>query len=314
MTTLSTTRGGRRAAGASARRPRRHSQRAHQTRTAYLFLTPAVLVLAVFVLWPMIDALRLSFTDDSIFGPPGWVGLDNYTALASDANFTGALGHTLYYAVVTTPVSVAIALALAVLLNRRIPGRSFFRAVIFLPFVVSLAVVAIAWTFLFDPQLGFVTHHLAQIGLRTGNGIRDPHWAMIGIMAVGIWRNVGFFMVMFLAGLQSIPREVYEAATVDGAGAWRRFRNVTWPLLSNTTMFVAIIATIFSFQAFDQVYVMTNGGPYFKTETLLMYIYRTGFTNYKMGYASAISWVLVAIILVLSLGQLAYFSRRTVKY
>ena len=137
---------------------------------------------------------------------------------------------------------------------------------------------------------------------------------MVGIMAVGIWRNVGFFMVMFLAGLQSVPREMYEAATVDGAGPWRRFCNVTWPLLSNTTMFVAIIATIFSFQAFDQIYVMTSGGPYFRTETLLMYIYRTGFTNYKMGYAAAISWVLVAIILVLSLGQLAYFSRRTVKY
>lgn len=314
MSTTSTREGGRRTVRAAATRPPRRRRSSHHTRTAYAFLAPALLVLGLFVIWPMVDALRLSFTDDSIFGPSHWLGLANYRHLASDAGFRGALWHTVVYALVTTPVSVAIALGLAVLLDRRLPGRGFFRTVVFLPFVASLAIVAIAWTFLFDPQLGFVTHQLARVGIDTGQGIRDPHWAMVGIIAVGVWRNVGFFMVMFLAGLQSVPREMYDAAKVDGAGGWQRFTNVTWPLLSNTTMFVTMIGTIFSFQAFDQIYVMTGGGPYFSTETLLMFIYRTGFTDYQMGYASAVSWVLVAIILALSLGQLAWFSRRTVRY
>jgi ABC-type sugar transport system permease subunit len=159
-----------------------------------------------------------------------------------------------------------------------------------------------------------VNHWLNQIGLSIGDGVRDPQWAMPAVMLVGIWRNTGFFMVMYLAGLQSIPRELQEAAAIDGAGTLGRFRHITWPLLSNTTMFVMIIASIFAFQAFDQMYVMTGGGPFFRTETLVMLIFNTGFRNFQMGYASAMSWALVAIILVLSLAQIAYFRKRAVRY
>jgi ABC-type sugar transport system permease subunit len=299
-------------------RPRRIRRRSpverRRTRTALAFLAPALTVISVFVLWPMGTALRTSFTDARILGDVEWVGADNYVRLVSDDRFTNALANSALYAVVTTPVSVGLALAFALLLNRALPLRGLFRGVLFLPFVVSLGIVAIAWAFVLDPQVGLVNHWLAQVGLSIGDGVRDPAWAMPAVMLVGVWRNVGFFMVMYLAGLQSIPREMQEAAVIDGAGPLKRFRYVTWPLLSNTTMFVMIIASIFAFQAFDQMFVMTAGGPFFRTETLVLLIYRTGFANFEMGYASAMSWVLVLIILVLSMAQIAYFRRRVVRY
>lgn len=299
--------------------PREHRRRPfvgrRRARTAYAFLAPAFTVIGVFVLWPMVSALRTSFTETRIIGPAEWVGFENYTRLVSDERFTNALGNTAVYAVVTTPVSVGLALGFALLLNRRIPGRGLFRAALFFPFVTSLGIVSIAWAFLLDPQIGLVNLWLGRIGLSIGDGVRDPQWAMPAVMLVGIWRNVGFFMVMYLAGLQSIPREMQEAAVIDGAGPVSRFRYLTWPLLSNTTMFVMIIASIFAFQAFDQMYVMTAGGPFFRTETLVMLIFSTGFSRgFQMGYAAAMSWVLVVIILALSLAQVAYFRRRVVQY
>lgn len=294
----------------------RHGMRLERRRAwaAFGFLAPALTVISVFVLWPMVSALRTSFASSQIIGPAEWVGIDNYVRLFSDDRFSNALSNSALYALVTTPVSVALALAFALLLNRAVPARGLFRAVLFFPFVASLGIASIAWAFVLDPQIGLVANWLGQAGLPIGDGIRDPRWAMPAVMLVGIWRNTGFFMVMYLAGLQSIPREFNEAAVIDGAGPVQRFRYVTWPLLSNTTMFVMIIAAIFAFQAFDQMYVMTAGGPYFRTETLVMLIYHTGFSNFEMGYASAMSWVLVAIILALSLLQIAYFRKRAVTY
>lgn len=302
-------------AGPRPARPRRRVLlERRRARAAWLFLAPALLVLVAFVLWPMANALWLSFTDAGLISAGEFVGLDNYLALASDERFTNALGNTALYAVVTVPVSVVLALALAVALNRGLRARGFFRATFFLPFVASLSITAIAWSFLFDPLVGAIPAWLGQVGVSLGNGVRDPHLAIWIVMFVGIWRNVGFFMVMFLAGLQSIPRELTEAATLDGAGPWGRFRRVTLPLLSNTTMFVAIIAVIFSFQAFDQMYVMTAGGPFFRTETLVMLVYNRAFDNYEMGSATAMSWVLVVLVLAVSLVQLGYFRRREVRY
>jgi multiple sugar transport system permease protein len=296
------------------RRRRRSPIERRRTLTALSFLAPALTVIAVFVIGPMISALRTSFTDARIIGGGEWLGAENYRRLLDDDRFTNALSNTAVYALVTTPVSVALALGAALLLNRAIPARGFFRAVLFFPFVASLGIISIAWAFVLDPQVGIVNHWLAQIGLSIGDGVRDPDWAMPAVILVGIWRNTGFFMVMYLAGLQTIPREFQEAAAIDGAGAIRRFRHITWPLLANTTMFVTIIASIFSFQAFDQMYVMTAGGPFFSTETLVMLIFDTGFQDFEMGYASAMSWALVLIIMALSLGQMAYFRRRTVQY
>jgi multiple sugar transport system permease protein len=297
------------------REPFATKARRRRTLTAYAFMLPSLIVLAAFMFYPLIRAAWLSLTNYAFFGSSHFIGLDNYLQLMHNPQFWGDLVNTAYYAGVTTPVSVVLALALALLLNRRqLPARGALRAAIFLPAVVSLAVAAIPFRLMFEPSIGFATFWLATIGIHTSDWLTSPTLAMPAVIIVGIWKNVGFYMVIYLAGLQTIPPELYEAATLDGASPWRRFRRITLPLLTNTTMFVTIIALIASFQAFDQIYVMTGGGPAFSTETLVMLIYREGFENFQMGYASAIGYVLLLIILVLSLFQMRFFNRRIVRY
>ena len=293
---------------------RRGGLRRRQALRAYGFVAPSVVILGAFMAWPLVSSLRLSFYDSSQFGSDTFLGLGNYRALLHDTVFRGDLVRTLVYAVVVTPLTVGLAVLLAVMLNRRLAGRSFFRAAIFVPAVLSLGVMSIAWDFLFDPNIGLLPRWLAPVGISLGNGVADPHLALAYVMLVGIWKNVGFYMVMYLAGLATIPRELYEAAEVDGARPWQKFRSITWPLLSNTSAFVFVIAAIASLQAFDQVYVMTRGGPFFQSETLVYLIYRKGFQDFQFGYASAVSWVLLVIVLVISLVQNAFFSRRQVTY
>jgi multiple sugar transport system permease protein len=294
------------------RRLRTSSRRAI---TAWLFLAPSLAVLAVFMVYPMMQAAYLSMTDYNLIRAAEWVGLDNYVELFGDAAFWNAFWNTVLYAVVVTPVTVVLALALAVFLDRQFIGRAFVRTAIFLPFIVSLGIIAIAWSFLMDPNIGLLTYWLSQAGVVSSQGIlSDPTWAMPAVMFVGVWKNVGFYMVIYLAGLQSIPQELREAARLDGADAWQRFRHVTLPLLSNQTMLVSVMALIATLQAFDQIYVMTHGGPFFKTETLVMLIYREGFQELRFGYGAAISWVLLLFVLVLSLIQYGFFQRRQVRF
>jgi multiple sugar transport system permease protein len=290
------------------------SRRGRQARAAWLFLTPSLAVLAAFVVWPMIQAAYLSMTDYNLMQAARFVGLDNYRALWHDPAVRNALGNTLLYAAVSTPVSVVLALALALFLNRSMPLRGFLRSAVFLPFVMSLGVVSIAWAFLLDPNIGLLTEWLAKLGLVTQQGLlTDPSTAMPAVIMVGVWKNLGFYMVMYLAGLQAIPAELYDAARVDGAGPWQRVRHVTWPLLANQTMLITIMAAIGTLQAFDQIYVMTHGGPFFKTETLVMLTYRIGFEQNRFGYAAAVSWVLLVLVFALSMLQFAYFRKRAVR-
>ena len=283
--------------------------------TAYLFMLPSLVVLAVFMFYPLLRAGWLSLTDYSFFGVSHFIGLANYRHLIHDPQFWQDLRNTVYYAAVVTPASIAIALGLALLLNRKgLPGRGLFRAAIFLPAVVSFAVSALAFKFMFTPSIGLVTYWLGALGVHTTDWLDNIGLAMPAVIIVGVWKNVGYYMVIFIAGLQTIPRDLHEAAALDGASAWRRFRSVTLPLLNNTTMFVTIVAFITAFQAFDQIYVMTDGGPAFSTETLVMLIYRQAFQNFQMGYASAIANVLLLVVLVLSLAQVRFFSRRMVRY
>jgi multiple sugar transport system permease protein len=300
---------------ARLRKPFATKARRRRLLTAYAFMTPSLIVLAVFMFYPLFRAAWLSLTNYAFFGASHFVGLSNYIQLAHNPQFWGDLVNTAYYAGVTTPVSVALALALALLLNRRrLPGRGVLRAAIFLPAVVSLAVAAIPFRLMFTPSIGFATYWLAKFGIHTSDWLTSPVLAMPAVIIVGIWKNVGFYMVIYLAGLQTIPKEIYEAATIDGARSWSRFWRITLPLLTNTTMFVTVISLIASFQAFDQIYVMTGGGPAFSTETLVMLLYREGFENFQMGYASAIGYVLLLVILVLSLLQMRFFNRRIVRY
>jgi len=300
--------------GSSGTRTWRVTSKTRQALTAWMFIAPAGVIIAVFVFWTLFESLRTSFTDDSGFGSAAWVGLENYSRLLTDERFTNAMGNTLVYAAVVVPVSIAVALGLAVLLNRNMPFRGFFRVAVFLPFVTSLGISSMAWWAMLNPHAGIIPAWFEIFGISMGNGIQDPALAMPFVMMVGVWRDVGFFMVMYLGGLQSVPRELKESAQIDGASTWRSFWNVTWPLLSNTTMFVGIMALVFSFQAFDQIYIMTGGGPYFHTETLVLYIFSTAVERYQLGYASAISWVLVLLVFAVSLLQVGYFSKKAVQY
>jgi multiple sugar transport system permease protein len=293
--------GGRRGAIAERRR----------TLTALAFLAPALITLGIFVAWPMLQALRLSFTDASGFGAEEWIGLENYVRVFTDPDILDAMLNTLWYTVLFTPTAVVSALLLALVLNSpALPFRGFFRTALFLPFIVSLAVAAFAWSYLLDPRLGLLNYWLQGAGVQLGDVLEDPVLAMPAVAMVAVWKNFGFYMVIFLAGLQDIPASLYEAARMDGAGAWRRFTNVTLPLLSNTLAFVLIFALIAALQAFDQIYVMTGGGPYGHTQTIVMEIYQSGFRKLNLGFASALSYVLLIATLLLSIVQFVFFGRR----
>ncbi|SDQ12844.1 multiple sugar transport system permease protein [Curtobacterium sp. UNCCL20] len=275
------------------------------------FLAPAIVILGAFVLWPMISALRLSFTDASGFGDPSFVGLANYVRVFTDPDVLRSIGNTALYAVLFTPVAIAVALALALALNHpALPFRGFFRSALFLPFIVSLAVAAFAWSYLLDPQIGLLNHWLQVVGIRLGNVLQDPTLAMPTVVLVAVWKSFGFYMVIFLAGLQEIPTSLYEAAQLDGANGRQRFTNVTFPMLSNTMAFVVIVALIAALQAFDQIYVLTGGGPYRSTETIVMQVYQSGFKDLDLGFASALAYVLLIATLLLSLVQFLFFGKR----
>ncbi|MDF2558717.1 carbohydrate ABC transporter permease [Microbacterium sp. AGC62] len=279
--------------------------------TILAFLVPALTILALFVFWPMLSALRLSFTDASGFGLEEYVGFANYVEVFTDPEMLQAMSNTVLYTVLFTPVAVVLALLLALALNSpNLPLRGMFRTWLFLPFIVSLAVAAFAWQYLLDPQVGLLNYWLQAFGIRIGNVLQDPVLAMPTVVLVAVWKNFAFYMIVFLAGLQEIPKSLYEAANMDGAGPIARFRNVTLPLLGNTTGFVLIIATIAALQAFDQIYVLTGGGPYRSTQTIVMQIYQSGFRDLELGFASAVSYVLLIATLVLSLVQFALSGRR----
>lgn len=290
------------------------SLRRRQLLSAYAFVTPSVVILGLFVIWPLISSARLSFFRSSLLGSSTFIGFENYTTMFHSSAFWGALIRTFVYALIVTPITVGLALVFAIMLNRKLRGRTFFRASLFLPAVLSLGVMGIAWGFLLDPFVGLLPNWLAPLGISFGTGKSDPIVAFIYVSIVGIWKNIGFYMVMYLAGLATIPQELYEAASVDGASPLRQFRSVTWPLLANTSAFVFILATIASMQAFDQIYSMTRGGPYFQTETLAYLLYRKGFQDFDFGYASAIGWVLTLIVFAISVSQRSFFSRREVTY
>lgn len=291
--------------GRGAGRPRR------TTLTALAFLAPAFIVLGVFNAWPMLSALITSFTDASGFGDPDWVGVENYVRAFTDPDIRSAMLNTVWYTVLFAPTAVLLALGLAMLVNSpNLPFRGFFRTSLFIPFIVSLAVAAFAWSYLLDPQVGLLNYWLSASGIRIGNVLQDPVLAMPVVAMVAVWKNFGFYFVVFLAGLQDIPVSLYEAARVDGAGPWTRFRHITLPMLSNTFAFVLIFAMIASLQAFDQIYVMTGGGPYGTTQTVVMEIYTAGFRRLELGFASALSYILLLATLVISLVQFAFFGRK----
>jgi ABC-type sugar transport system permease subunit len=262
----------------------------------------------VFVAYPIVQSLWMSLHDWSFFSPRHrWVGVANYRELLHDSRFWNALKNTAIYTGCVVPLQVGLGLALAVALRRKVRSNMILRSIYFFPVISALATMGIDWKFLLDPNIGIIPHVLTAVGIPSTAFLQSTTWALPSIIVVGVWKSVGFSMVIFLAALQDVPESLLEAAALDGAGAWTRFRWVTLPFLRPSMLFAAIIAMIASMQLFDLVYVMTSGGPLFHTETLVTYLYQVGFQDFRSGYAAAISWVLFMLILLLSIVQLRLF-------
>jgi len=279
---------------------RRFSGRTREAIECYIFMLPVILGLLLFYLGPMIASLYFSFTDYDMLSAAEWVGVENYKALADDDIFWKSLRVTVLYSGVSVPVVLLVALGLALLLNQKFRGVTFFRTIYYLPTVMSGVAVATLWKWIFNTDYGILNLLLEKIGIRGPAWLVDESWAIWALILTSLW-TVGGSMLIFLAGLQSIPGDLYEAAAIDGAGAWSRFRNITVPLLSHVTFFNLILGIIGALQVFTEGFVLTEGGPNNSTLLLSIYLYRNAFEYLKMGYASAIAWVMFMIVLALTL-------------
>jgi multiple sugar transport system permease protein len=277
---------------------------------AYGFLTPALAAIAVFFFVPVVASVLLSVTDFDIYAVASFanlrfVGYGNYFHLLQDPLFWVALKNTAYFVFVAGPLSIAVSLAAAVLLSAKLVRfKAVFRTIFFLPVITTLVAVAVVWRYLYHPRFGLLNYGLSFLGIGPIDWLGDPAWAMPAIILLAVWKNFGFNMVIFIAGLQSIPDRLYEAASLDGAGTRRQFRHVTLPMLAPTFAFVTIITLIGYFQLFAEPYVMTQGGPEQSTLSVVLFMYQEGFRWWNMGYAAAVAFVLFAIILVLTLVSL----------
>jgi multiple sugar transport system permease protein len=266
-------------------------------------LLPSLLGVGIFTLIPVLASFGLSFAQWNLLSPPKWVGFANYAALISEPLFWKVLGNTFVYAFSVVLFEVPIALALAIALNQQGWVVKIFRTVFFLPVVTSMIAIALVWNWIYDPQYGLLNAALGALGIKPIAWLFTTDWALPALIVMGIWKNVGYSMVIFLAGLQNIPDELYEAASIDGANPWQQFLNVTLPMVSPTLFFVTTMSTITAFQIFDSVYMMTQGGPENSTNVAVYWLYQNAFEFFQVGRASAMAYVLFAIILTLTLIQ-----------
>jgi multiple sugar transport system permease protein len=279
----------------------RLTPRTREAITFYIVVLPWIIGFLVFTFGPMGYSVYLSMAKWDIIGTPRWVGLDNYKQLFfKDDLFWTSLKVTAIYSFAGVPLRLALSLILALLLNQAVMFRNFFRTLFYTPSVMSGVAVSLLWMWVFNPEFGVVNHVLAQFGIQGPRWIYDEHWALPSLIIMSLW-GAGSEMIIFLAGLQSVPQALYDAAEVDGAGVWHRFRNVTFPMITPVVLFNLVMGIIGSFQVFTQSYVMTGGGPHYATHFLVLYIYNSAFEYLKMGYAAALAWVLFVVILGLTL-------------
>jgi len=271
--------------------------------TAAMFLLPAAGGILLFSILPIMQAFRISFFDYSLLNPEQvFIGFSNYDRAWTDPVFRVALTNTLLYTVLLVTIQTAAALVLALLLKQQVRGLAFFRSSIFLPVITSLVVISTVWKLMFNSQ-GFINSFLQTVGLGAQPFLASPGQALLSLVFMGVWKDVGFYMLIFLAGLQAIPMELYESAEIDGATKVRRFVWITLPLLRRATVFVIVIGTISAFKVFTPVYLMTDGGPADSTTVIVFYIFRSAFRYFQMGYASAMSFILLGIVLILTVVQ-----------
>ena len=279
---------------------------------AYLLLLPALVLLAAFTHWPAVATVIDSFLSNPKPNRPSvWVGMDNYLTMVEDPVFWQALRNNLWFALGTIPLSIGLALLMAVWVNERLPGRGFLRLAYFTPTVLPMIAVANIWLFFYTPTYGLLEQVGSAFGLPSRNWLGDPSTALVAITVVAIWKEAGFFMIFYLAALQGINPSLREAAAIEGASRWFFFRRVLWPLLMPTTLFVGVNAVINAFRMVDHVFVMTKGGPDNATALLLYHLYEVGFKFWDQGYASAITVVLLVLLATVALLQFFVLDKRT---
>jgi multiple sugar transport system permease protein len=289
-----------------APRPRGHG------RQALWFLAPFLVLYLLFVIGPMLYALVMSFFNSSLVRPGlgDFLGLRNYAEAISSEAFWSSLWHTIWFTILTTPPLVALAFVFALLADRMGRSRWFFRFAFFAPYVLPSAVMALIWTWIYTPAIGLASDWLTRIGVTPPVWLGDPNWAMIAIAIATVWWTLGFNFVLYLAGMQDIPRDLYEAASIDGAGPLQQITSITIPMLGRTTTLVAVLQVIASLKIFDQIYIMTQGGPDFSTRPSLEYIYDVSFTDLRTGYGAAVSMLFFVVVLVVSFVWLAIVRRQ----
>lgn len=277
------------------RKPTLTAYRYRQAIAAHLFVLPALLFFLVWYIYPMLRGIWITFHEWNIVTPPTWIGLKNYTTLAADEDFRSALGKTAYYAL-SMPLKVSLALLLALVMNAKIPFRGFFRTLYFIPVVTSDLATALIWKWIYDPYFGLIAGFTRPLGVEPIPWLTSSTYAMPAIIIYGVWGGLGYSMVLFLAGLQGIAPDYYEAASIDGAGRWQQFRYITLPLLRPMLLFILITSTIAAAQVFTPAYAMTRGGPAGATRVVGLLIYQTGFEYLKMGYAATMALIMFFIM------------------
>ncbi|MHA3704069.1 carbohydrate ABC transporter permease [Jatrophihabitans sp. YIM 134969] len=271
-------------------------------RSAFWFLAPFVLLYLLFVVGPAVYGLVMSFFDTSLVksGLGSFVGFDNYVEAFGSSDFWSSMWHTVLFTLLTTPPLVVLSLVFALLVERASHGRWFFRLAFFAPYILPSAVMALIWIWLYTPGLGLASAAVEKVGLTAPGWLGDPNWAMVSIAMATVWWTLGFNFVLYLAGLQEIPRELYESSALDGASTVQQIRRITIPLLKRTTTLVVVLQVIASLKVFDQMYIMTAGGPNFSTRPALEYIYDVGFTDFRVGYGAAASTLYFVLVLLVS--------------
>lgn len=291
--------------GPVARTKRRSKLTRNQARAGWWLLSPALLHSAIFIVLPVGFAIALSFTDYSFGDSWEWVGFANYADLFGDLYFQAAFVNTIIYALVVVPVSVVIALTIAIGLNQKIRAIGFFRTAFYLPTVTATVAIATIWLWIYNPGSGLANGFLSLFGFAPGRWLSDPNTALPSLMVVGIWQGLGTKILIYLAALQGVSRDLIESASLDGANRWQRFRNVTWPALGPVQFFVLVTSIVGTFQVFDLVYVMTQGGPGTQTMVLVLDIYQHAFQALRLGYASAETVLMMIVIAIfIALGRL----------
>ncbi len=281
-----------------------------ESRAAWLFIAPAMLHFAVFTGFPVVYGFYLSPHDWNMLSPRRiFVGAENYLELLEDPSFHESLGNTVYFSVGIVLATLALSLGLALALDQPIRRITAFRGVFYSPAVTSVVAIGVVWFWMLDPEYGLINQALRGLGIYGPRWLADSNWAMPGLIVTAAWRNIGYFAVVFLAGLQGIDKMYYDAASIDGANWWGRFRHVTLPLLMPTTFFVVVMSVILSFQVFALVYVMTGGGPGGSTSVIVFYLFQQAFIYFRLGYASAVGYVLFVIIFALTLVQMRLLGR-----